>query len=105
MFDTDPGDSPAPILQTSEDADGVIHEMSVRPSKDLGADSQGGGQKWLDDHPDPAGSTRFDEVVKREWVSDWQIKKSAWMLRRFAEMRLKIQRSAIGLNLPLHAEQ
>lgn len=95
MFAPDPGDSPAPILHEEKDNEAMIREMSLQPSSDLAGGSQQGGLVWLAEHTETPGSTRFDGVTKREWITDWQIKKSAWMLRRFAEMRLKIQREEL----------
>nr|XP_019009266.1 carnitine acetyltransferase [Kwoniella pini CBS 10737]OCF48047.1 carnitine acetyltransferase [Kwoniella pini CBS 10737] len=34
-------------------------------------------------------------IVKKEWISDWQIRKAAWIARRFAEFRTKLLREEI----------
>jgi len=34
----------------------------------------------------------YDEATKREWITGYQIKKAAWVVRRFAEYRLLLQK-------------
>nr|XP_019003669.1 carnitine acetyltransferase [Kwoniella mangroviensis CBS 8507]OCF67130.1 carnitine acetyltransferase [Kwoniella mangroviensis CBS 8507] len=57
---------------------------------------------WLLFAPDPsdpippvASGSSSKKVVKREWISDWQIRKAAWLARRFAEFRTKLLKEEI----------
>jgi carnitine O-acetyltransferase len=34
----------------------------------------------------------YEEATDRAWVSDWQLRKAAWVVRRFAELRTKLQK-------------
>lgn len=34
----------------------------------------------------------YEEATDRAWVSDWQVRKAAWVVRRFAELRTKLQK-------------
>ncbi|RXK39702.1 carnitine acetyltransferase [Tremella mesenterica] len=53
-----------------------LSQPNPNPTTTTSPGSQGGGQQ--------------------EWVTDWQIRKSAWILRRLAELRLKLQREEIS---------
>jgi carnitine O-acetyltransferase len=90
-FKADPSDPPAPTYGSSKEG---VPESN--PSEDLPAGSQGGGQEWLDTNATGQGSgsemVSYDEATKREWITGYQMKKAAWVLRRFAEYRLMLQK-------------
>lgn len=40
-------------------------------------------------------SVQYEKVVKKEWITPWQIRRAAWIARRFAEFRTKLEREEI----------
>jgi len=90
-FKADPSDPTPPAYGSSKEG-----APESDPSEDLAAGSQGGGQEWLDANGTKQGRriemVSYDEATKREWITDYQMKKSAWVLRRFAEYRLMLQK-------------
>nr|XP_019043447.1 carnitine acetyltransferase [Kwoniella bestiolae CBS 10118]OCF22377.1 carnitine acetyltransferase [Kwoniella bestiolae CBS 10118] len=41
------------------------------------------------------GSVDWEKVVRREWITEWQVRKAAWLARRFAEFRTKLLKEEI----------
>jgi carnitine O-acetyltransferase len=63
------------------------------PRQDIPPGSQGGGIEWLSEHrKGKAEEVSYDEVVRTEEFTPWQIKKAAWLVRKHAEYREKISR-------------
>jgi carnitine O-acetyltransferase len=60
----------------------------------LAAGSQGGGQEWLDAHSAEGmeGMVSYDEATTKEWITPYQIKKAAWVVKRLGDYRLMLQR-------------
>lgn len=45
----------------------------------------------MDANPkDVVRGVSYEDAVKREWVSEWQVKRASWIARRFAEFREKL---------------
>lgn len=86
-FKADPSD-PAPPSYGSTN-EGVPES---NPSKNVPGGSQGGGQEWLDSREGKGEMVSYDEATKREWITGYQIKKATWIVRKFAEYRLMLQR-------------
>jgi len=86
-FKADSSDPSPPTYGSSTDQ-GV---PDSNPTTDLPAGSQGGGQEWLDTGEKGEGIVSYDEATTRECITDYQIKKAAWVVQRFAEYRLLLQ--------------
>ncbi|WVQ84423.1 hypothetical protein IAT38_006575 [Cryptococcus sp. DSM 104549] len=96
IFAPDPLDPPAPTASTGSTTQKQILTPNPNPNSDLPEGTQSGGQAWLDAHPgeiDPP--VRYEEVVKREEITPWQVRKAAWIARRFAEFRTKLLKEEI----------
>ena len=84
MFAPDPNDPPAPGASMPNPG----------PDHDLPAGSQGGGEDWLKQNERPV-VVSLEAATEREWVTPWQVRKAAWMTRRIAEFREKVQRCVV----------
>ncbi|KAK8849764.1 hypothetical protein IAR55_005100 [Kwoniella newhampshirensis] len=97
LFAPDPSDPQPPTY--SKDSISFTTPIPVpphHPSQDVPSGSQGGGQQWLDaKHGKVDAPIVYEKVTKREWISDWQIRKAAWVARRFSEFRTKLLREEI----------
>ncbi|WWD20394.1 hypothetical protein CI109_104870 [Kwoniella shandongensis] len=97
LFAPDPQDPQPPTY--SSNSSSLASPISVpphHPSKDVPAGSQSGGQEWIDANGgrlDPP--ILYEKVTKREWMSDWQVRRAAWIARRFSEFRTKLLREEI----------
>ncbi|WVQ95947.1 hypothetical protein IAU59_003046 [Kwoniella sp. CBS 9459] len=97
LFAPDPQD-PTPSTYASSTSSSSSKEIAVpdsNPSSSVAADSQGGGREWLDKKEKLEEAFKWDQVTKREWITDWQLRRAAWMARRFAEFRTKLLREEI----------
>lgn len=103
-FAPDPNDPPSPVYNPEEGEDGgsgnspraskslrKLPEPDASPRECAAAGSQGGGAEWLEQNALPAYPA-YEDVTRKEWISDWQIRKAAWLLNKFAEFRTKIQK-------------
>lgn len=73
--------------------------LDSMPRVAVPAGSQGGGKAWLEKHTDKKDlypPAKYEEVTKQEWLSDWQIRRAAWLVSRFAQYRAKVDRQEIG---------
>ena len=89
LFAPDPKDLPPPAQISSPSSTSV---PDPNPDQDRIAGSQGGGDQWLASHEKLESLPSYDLAVRREDVTGWQIRRSAWIARRFAEFRAKLQR-------------
>ena len=64
------------------------------PTSELEKDSQGGGEAWLSSNEVPKSGPKWEEVVQRHDVTPWQIRRAAWLVRRYAEFREMVARRA-----------
>ena len=88
LFKADPNDRAPPSYGSSSEyipPDGF-------PAQDVPANSMGGGQTWIDANPTPESLVSYDEATTKEGITAWQVKKAAWLARRFGEYRLMLQR-------------
>ena len=87
LFAPDPSD-PAPPTYNPTESSSVkpIPQPDPAPTKSIPFGSQGGGNEWLKENK-TAGPINWEEVTSREDITEWQIKKAAWMIRRYAEFR------------------
>lgn len=60
------------------------------PSSPLREGEQGGGKEWLASNGKQERGVSYEEAVKSEWVTEWQVRRASWMARRFAEFREKL---------------
>jgi carnitine O-acetyltransferase len=87
-FKEDPGDVPPPTHGNPPK-----HVVpNGYPAADLPRDSQKGGQEWIEAHQEAGKPVLYDEVTTKEWITPWQIRKAAWLARRFGEYRLMLQK-------------
>jgi carnitine O-acetyltransferase len=49
--------------------------------------SQGGGAEWIKANGAPAKGKSWDQAVSKEWITEYQVRKAAWVLSRFAQFR------------------
>lgn len=90
MFAPDPNDPEPPTYSPeSSSAQEITPNPDAQSSAAQGA--QKGGKDWLDSKP-KLDRVVYEEVVKREWSTDWQIRRASWIARRFAEFRTKLAR-------------
>lgn len=92
LFAPDPSDPAPPTHSPPALPAKAVALPDPNPPKEAAEGGQGGGQEWLDANPKPGRGLTWDEAVSREEVSDWQIKKAAWMVRRYAEFREMVQK-------------
>lgn len=86
---TKESESKVTITQTA-----VIKAPNPSPLTDVPAGSQGGGKEWLVSGTiDPP--VQYEKVVKKEWITPWQVRRAAWIARRFAEFRTELEREEI----------
>ncbi|ORY34657.1 Choline/Carnitine o-acyltransferase-domain-containing protein [Naematelia encephala] len=92
----DPKDKePSTYADGGHAAPNVIATPNPAPSAVQAAGSQGGGEEWIKSHPQIERGLPFEQVVKHEPVTDWQIRRASWLARRYAEFRLMLQREVI----------
>lgn len=72
----------------------------ANPKADAPEGSQKGGDDYLQGFK---GDEKVDweGVVRREDVTDWQVKRASWLVRGFAEFRAKLHRSAPLLHVAI----
>ncbi|KAL1412564.1 hypothetical protein Q8F55_000311 [Vanrija albida] len=102
LFASDPQDPAPPVLDGATNKTTV--PLNANPSHDLPAGSEGGGKPWLDSHTDKKAyyqAFKYEDVTKVEWITDWQVRRAAWLTRRFAEYRTQILRE----ELPPHVSK
>ena len=58
----------------------------------VAAGSQGGGEEYLKTNPKFEKGKRWNDLVQREEITPWQVRRAAWLVRRYAELREKIAR-------------
>ncbi|WVF68399.1 hypothetical protein IAT40_003164 [Kwoniella sp. CBS 6097] len=100
LFAPDPQDPIPPTHDSSSSSSSSSSQRGISvpdsdPSSSVAANSQGGGREWLDKNEKLEEVFQWDKVTKREWITDWQIRRAAWMARRFAEFRTKLLRGEI----------
>ena len=86
LFAPDPND-PAP---PTHEGGGAMETPDPSPTTAVAEGAQKGVKDWLDANPKPERIGGYEEVVKREWVTEWQVRKASWMARRFAEFRERL---------------
>ncbi|WVQ66414.1 uncharacterized protein L199_004594 [Kwoniella botswanensis] len=95
LFAPDPSD-PTPPIASGSLSKVEVPDPNSNPKEAASAGSQRGGQDWIDNQKGEFdGPVEWEKVVKREWISDWQIRKAAWLARRFAEFRTKLLKEEI----------
>lgn len=95
-FKEDPRNPQPPVAPGATNK--TIVPLDPNPAKTLPAGSQGGGQPWLDEHPqkkDYYYPTTYEAVTEREWITDWQVRRAAWLVSRFANLRTMVQREEV----------
>ncbi|OWZ78816.1 carnitine acetyltransferase [Cryptococcus neoformans Bt85] len=100
-FAEDPLSPPPPSLPSSTKESNATRAQTATikvpnpsPLTDVPAGGQGGGKEWLvSGSIDPP--VQYEKVVKKEWITPWQIRRAAWIARRFAEFRTKLEREEI----------
>lgn len=85
VFAPDPNDPAPPHV-----GDKAIHTPDPDPTDIVGAGDQKGGKAWISENPKGMARVDLEEQLNREWVTDWQLEKAAWLVRRFAEFREKL---------------
>ncbi|WRT69787.1 uncharacterized protein IL334_006778 [Kwoniella shivajii] len=94
LFAPDPSDPSPPVHSSSSSSNIVLPDSN--PKQAIAAGSQRGGQEWMDSKKGKFdGPIKWEDVVTKEWISEWQIKKAAWIARRFAEFRTKLLKEEI----------
>ena len=94
-FAADPKD-PAPPVYNANPSSYTPSIPDPNPNQDRPADSQGGGDEWLASHEKVNPLISFEEAVRTEDVTPWQVRRAAWLARRCAEFRTKLQRYDIA---------
>jgi carnitine O-acetyltransferase len=95
LFRPDPKDPPPPAYsEASSPGASPVVTPDPNPKEIKAKGSQRGGEEWLKGNHQFDLRVSYEEATTREWVSDWQIRKAAWVIRRFAEFRTKLQRYA-----------
>ena len=88
LFAPDPSDPVPPTYNPPTASSSTeIGLPDPNPPKEAAPGSQGGGDEWLKANPKPEKGLTWDEAVSREEITDYQIQKAAWMMRRYAEYR------------------
>jgi carnitine O-acetyltransferase len=93
LFQEDPQNAAPPVANGATNKTNI--PLDPNPKQIYPAGAQGGGDQWLQSHNDKKDlyyQTTFDENVKTEWLSDWQIRRASWIIQRFAATRTKVQR-------------
>ncbi|WWC92892.1 uncharacterized protein L201_007854 [Kwoniella dendrophila CBS 6074] len=94
LFAPDPSD-PSPPNQKSSSTS-IHNKPEPNPKQASASGSQGGGEEWIQSRKGKFdGPVIWEEIVKREWITDWQIRKAAWIARIFADFRTKLLREEI----------
>ncbi|ORX37603.1 acyltransferase ChoActase/COT/CPT [Kockovaella imperatae] len=65
------------------------------PQMEAASGSQGGGEEYLSGNPSFKKGQRWDELVQREEVTSWQIRRASWLVRKYAELREKVAREEL----------
>ncbi len=90
LFAPDPKDPSPPTYGSTPNS--AASSPNPDAKHNLPEGSQGGGDEWLASHEKLDDLISFERAVKREEVTGWQVRKAAWLARRFAEFRVKVQR-------------
>jgi carnitine O-acetyltransferase len=98
-FKADPSDPPPPSYGSTSTSEAGAPDSN--PSEDIEAGSQGGGQEWLETNGLPEKMVSYDEATTEEWITPYQVKKAAWVVKRLAEYRLMLQQSVFTCNVLL----
>lgn len=85
LFSPHPSD-PLPPTHSATDKP-AIGNPDHNPSQAASSGSQGGGVEWIKANGPPAKGKSWDEAVSKEWITEYQIRKAAWVLSRFAQFR------------------
>jgi carnitine O-acetyltransferase len=96
-FKADPSDPPPSSYGSTSTSEAGAPESN--PSVDVEAGSQGGGQEWLDSNGVPEKMVSYDEATTEEWITPYQAKKAAWVVKRLAEYRLLLQQSVLTCSI------
>ncbi|GFZ49784.1 hypothetical protein JCM24511_07187 [Saitozyma sp. JCM 24511] len=98
LFAPDPSDPPPPTYSGSGSSgeSSAVHVPNPNPSEVKARDSQQGGETWVKENARLQTLPTYEEATDRAWVSDWQVRKAAWVVRRFAELRTKLQKEEIA---------
>ncbi|WVQ77521.1 hypothetical protein IAR50_007207 [Cryptococcus sp. DSM 104548] len=95
-FAPDPTDSQPPVVAQGGQAldPSSVGTPDPNPPGDVPKGSQGGGAEWIKANGmDPP--VLFDQVTSEEWITPHQIRRAAWLARRFAEFREKLQKEQV----------
>jgi carnitine O-acetyltransferase len=97
LFASDPHDALPPSYTANTSSQSSTTDSvqpNPNPSEAIKAGTQGGGEEWVQRHvvTDNEARVSYDQAVERQEVSEWQIKRAAWLTHRFASFRTRLMR-------------
>ncbi|ODN84949.1 hypothetical protein L202_00794 [Cryptococcus amylolentus CBS 6039] len=96
-FAPDPTDTVPPVTSLGGKSldSSTVSLPEPNPLGGAAKGSQGGGAEWIQSNSiDPA--VAWDQVTSEEWITPHQIRRAAWLVRRFAEFRAKLHKEEVA---------
>lgn len=95
-FKEDPRNPAPPVAPGATNK--TVVPLDPNPAKTLPPGAQGGGQAWIDAHPNKKDyyyPVKYEDVTQREWITEWQVRRAAWLVSRFAGLRTMVQKEEV----------